>query len=244
MAIQYWQDMSILVGSVQMAGHAKNVNCQTTVAPLDTTALSATGWTSLIGGNKTGTVDLEFMQDVAAGSVDATLWPYLGTSGVPHSLVTASADGSTAYLMQGIPLSYTPIEGEPGGLAMGRISGQASGSPVVRGQLIHPTAAARTSSSTGTAFQTGAVSATQRVYAALHVLAASGTTPSLTVTVQSDNASNFPSATARVSFAAKTDVGYEWSSTAGAITDDWWRVSYTISGTNPSFLFAVTVGIA
>lgn len=242
MAIQFWKDMSILVGAVEMAGHGKNVNCQTTVAPLDTTALSTTGWTTLIGGNKTGTVDLEFMQDVAAGAVDATLWPYLGTSGVPHSLVTASADGSTAYLMQGVPLSYTPIEGEPGSLAMGRISGQSSGSPVVRGQLIHP-ATARTSSSTGTAWQTGAVSSTQRVYAALHVLAASGTTPSLTVVVQSDNASNFPSATSRVSFAAKDAVGYEWSSAAGAITDDWWRVSWTISGTNPSFTFAVTIGI-
>jgi hypothetical protein len=31
---------------------------------------------------------------------------------------------------------------------------------------------------------------------------------------------------------------------SGPITDDWFRVSYTISGTTPSFLFAVTAGIA
>ena len=30
---------------------------------------------------------------------------------------------------------------------------------------------------------------------------------------------------------------------SGAITDQWWRVSYTISGTNPSFLFAVAAGV-
>lgn len=244
MAIQYWNDLSILVGAREMAGNAKNCVLGTTVQPLDTTPLSTTGWTTLIGGNKSGTVSMDFMADFAAAGQDELLYPYLGVTDVATSFITASADGSTAYLARTLPLSYTPIEGEPGALAMGRLTGQSSTGPVVRGTLMHPPATARTSSSTGTARQLGAVSATQRMYAALHVLSVAGTsTPTLTVSLHSDNAVGFPTTTSRIAFSAATTVGHQFSSAAGAITDDWWRVSWTISGTNPSFLFALTCGI-
>ena len=140
-------------------------------------------------------------------------------------------------------MGYTPIEGAPGELAMGKLSASSSTGPVVRGTLMHPTTTARSTSSTGTARQLGAVSATQSVYAALHVLSVSGTsTPTLTVTVQSDTV-GFATPTSRVVFSGATAVGAQFGSAAGAITDDYWRVSWTVSGTNPSFLFGVTIGI-
>lgn len=244
MTIQYWSDMSVLVGAVELAGHGKNVMLETSVAPLDTTALDTTGWVTLIGGNKSGKVDLTLMQDVASGSVDDTLWSYLGVADVAKSIVTNSADGSTAYLMRGIPLSYVPVEGAPGELAMARISGMSSTGPVVRGVLLHPGSTVRSSSSTGTARQIGAVAAGKSLYAALHVLSVAGTdTPTLTVKVQSDNDVGFASAADKITFTGATAVGYQWGSVAGAVTDDWWRISYTISGTSPEFLFAVTAGI-
>lgn len=244
MAVQYWKDMSILVGSIEVAGNAKVATLETTVNPLDTTPLnSSAGWKTFIAGNKSGKVDLTLMSDFVDAGLDDVLWSYLGTADVAKSVVTASADGSTAYLLRGIPLSYTPLEGQPGDLAMGRIAGQSSTGPVVRGKLLHPGGTARTSSSAGTERQLGAVSATQTLYAALHVLSVSGTsTPTLTVKVQSDT-SGFASATDRITFTGATAVGYQWGSVAGAITDDYWRVSWTISGTDPSFLFAVTAGI-
>ena len=147
-------------------------------------------------------------------------------------------------MARSLPLQYVPLQGPPGGLAMAKVSGKTSTGPIIRGTLMHSGAVARTASGTGTARQLGAVSSSQKVYAALHVLSASGTTPSLTVKVQSDNAVGFPSATDVITFSAATAVGSQWGSTAGALTDDWWRVSYTISGTSPSFLFAVTIGIA
>lgn len=245
MAIQFWQNMSILVGQLELAGHGKNVQLKTDVNPLDTTPLSTTGWMSFVGGNKSGTVDLTLMSDVADDGPDELLWSYLGTADIPKSVVSNSADGSTAYLMRGIPLSYTPIEGDPGGLAMARVSGRSSTGPVVRGMLLHPGSASRTSSSTGTARQLGAVSSTQRVYAALHVLSVSGTNPTLDVIVQSDTV-GFATPTSRITFsqATATTNRAQFGSAAGAITDDYWRVSWTIGGTaTPTFAFAVTVGI-
>ncbi len=245
MAVDYLHDMSIIVGALEVGCHAKSVNLATTVAELDTTALCTTGWRTLIGGNKSGTVDMSLMADFdAVTGTDATLWSYLGVAGVPKSVVRGTADGSLAYLMRGIPLSYTPIEGNAGDLAMGRISGQSSTGPVIRGKLLHPGSTARTTSGTGTGRQLGAVIAGKSLYAALHVLSVSGTsTPTITVAVQSDDNAGFTSATDRVTFTPATAKGYQWGSVAGAVTDDYWRVSFVISGTTPSFTFAVTAGI-
>jgi hypothetical protein len=65
------------------------------------------------------------------------------------------------------------------------------------------------------------------------------------VLVQSDDNASFTSATTRISFTAETDATahYQWGSVAGAITDDYWRITYTVSGTGPSFNFAVAAGI-
>lgn len=116
--------------------------------------------------------------------------------------------------------------------------------PLVRGLAAHPSGVPRSTTGSGTAYQLGAVAAGQKVYANLHVLDVSGTsTPTITVKVQSDNDSGFASPTDRFSFAAATAVGGESVRAAGAITDDWWRVSWTITGSTPSFLFLVTFGI-
>ena len=244
MTIQFWQDMSLLIGGLEVAGHGKDVDLSTTVAALDTSDLAGTGWTEVIGGLKSANISFGLMHDHAAGSVDETTWAALGVADTPHSTATISADGSPAYLFRGIPLSYQAVGGAVGELAMTQITGQSSTGGIVRGRLIHPGSAARTTSSVGTGRQLGAVVAGKSLYAALHVLSASGTLPSLTVIVQSDDNSSFTSPTTRVSFTAATAGNTsQWGSVAGAITDTWWRISYTISGTGPSFSFAVTAGV-
>ena len=240
--IPAWTDLSILVGTSELAGHGKNVTLAVECAPLDKTNFQSAGWTELTGGSKSGTLSLDFMQDMSAAGPDDSLWDLLGDSGVPKSLCTPSADGSVAYLCAGVPVTYKPIDGPAGELAMAAVSLKSSG-VIARGRLLHPGATARTSSSTGTGRQLGAVAAGKSLYAALHVVEVSGTTPSLTVKVQSDDNSGFTSATDLITATAATARTFQWSSVAGAITDDYWRITYTISGTGPSFKFAVTAGI-
>lgn len=242
MAEQAWTNVSIIDGALQLGGYGKDFAVEAECTALDTTPLATTGWVTLAPGLKTGRMSLEFMQDFDNGTVDDTLWAALGVDNVPRSVITNTADGSAAYLMRGATFSYTPLTGNIGEIAMGSRTAVASNSPLVRGKLLHPTSVARTSSSAGTARQLGAVAAGKTLYAALHVLAVSGTTPSLTVLVQSDNASGMASPTTAITFSAATAVGSQWGSVAGPITDDWFRVSWTISGTSPSFTFAVTCG--
>lgn len=103
--------------------------------------------------------------------------------------------------------------------------------------------AAVTASAAGTGAQLGALSATQEMHAALHVFNADGTSPTLDADIESDDNSGFSSAVVRGSFAQKTDIGSEYLTIAGAITDDWWRINFTLGGTSPSFGFAVSLGI-
>lgn len=244
MAVQIWSNMSILTGGYEIGCKAKNVMLDAECAVLDTTALCVSDtYQTFIGGRKKVTFSMEGMADFATGQVDPNISTAgtLGVSGVPFSILPAGiTDGSKAYTTSSLSLQYTPISGG-GDLSMFKLAGSGVGAPLIKGTLLHPTATARTSSSTGTGRQLGAITATQRMYGALHVLSAG--TGSMTVKIQSDDNASFTSATDRITFTAATAATYQWSSVAGAVTDDYWRVSYTISGGAPSFVFAVIAGI-
>lgn len=173
--------------------------------------------------------------------VDAVLQDRIGDIDEIVSLAAVNAVGGVSYFFRGVEGQYQ-MDAPINNVARWSMSGNASSSPIVRGKILHrATAAAATGN--GAAQQIGAVISTQTIYAALHVFSVAGTTPSLTVKVQSDDASNFPSATDRLTFTAATDLTSEWKQASGAIADDYWRVNYTISGTNPVFGFVVSFGI-
>jgi len=183
----------------------------------------------------------------AKGYWDSTLgkgiFNDIGVADVPFSVVPqGETEGNRAFLFRVAAGEYSlggPV-GEMFPFSLGAES--SAGDPLIRGTLMHR--ATRTATANGSGRQLGAVSAAQKLYGALHVFAASGTTPTLDVTVQSDDASGFLSAVTRMTFAQKTAIGSEWPAPiAGAITDDWWRIVWTIGGTSPSFDFAVVLGI-
>lgn len=245
MAVQNWTGLYAFVGGYNLACTAKSMSAPVgTARKLDTTAL-CDEWETSITGIKTGTWSAEAMQDFDADQVDQLVGlSALGVE-VPISVLPAgTSEGSRAYTFNANQFDYTPFEVSPGDLAMASVSGSVTGSPVVRGTLMNSATTAVTSSGTTTGVQVGSVSASQRMYASLHVLSASGTSPTLDVIVESDDASGFASDTDRVTFTQAAGIGSEWSSVAGAVTDDYWRVRYTVGGTTPSFTFAVVIGIA
>ncbi len=154
-----------------------------------------------------------------------------------------SAAGGMAYLMRGCVPSYR-VGGSIGQAGVVNLTGQTTQAPIVQGRTLHRATAAG-ATATGTALQLGAVAADKSIYGTLHVFGIDGTgTPTLAVKIQSDNASGFSTPIDRLTFTNATAIGAQWvSSGPGAITDDWWRVSFTISGTGPSFGFVVGFGI-
>jgi hypothetical protein len=117
--------------------------------------------------------------------------------------------------------------------------------PLVRGVCAHPSGVPRTATGSGTIVQLGAVPTGKNIYVNLHVLSVAGTgSPTLTVQLQSATTLGFGSPTNRGSaFAAATTIGGQQLRVPGSITDQYWRLSWTISGSSPSFLFLASFGI-
>lgn len=171
--------------------------------------------------------------------IDTILQARIGTSPAITISPTTGADGEPAYFMSALLAKYQ-IGAQVGDVHPFGLNASAA-SQLVRGTIMHN--ATRTATGGATARQLGAVSASQRLYASLHVTAVSGTSPSLTASIASDDNLAMTSDTERLTFAAVTAVGSEFASVAGPITDDYWRVNTLISGTSPSFTFVVAVGI-
>lgn len=193
---------------------------------------------SMVGGLKTVSMAHEGLWDETP---DEDLFGAIGVVDKPVTIgPLTGAAGEVGYINRVLTASYQP-GAEIGQLLKFSVAMQAT-DKLVRGTILHNTA--QTSSGDGTGYQVGAVGAGQSLYAALHVYAASGTSPTLDVIVQSDDNGGFSSPTSRITFTQATDRTSEWATpVAGAITDDYWRVNFTIGGTGPSFSFIVTIGI-
>lgn len=176
-------------------------------------------------------------------AIDDIIAAKLSSTSVPVTF--CPTDGTAAeicYFTSGCMLNATR-GGSVGDMYGFEVSGVGQGSLLVRGTVMEALAA-KTSTGTGTARQLGAVTATQKVYAVMHITAVSGTSPTLDMVVQSDDAEGMASASDRITFTQATAIGSQFSSTAGAITDDWWRLSWTIGGSDtPTFTVFVGVGI-
>lgn len=188
------------------------------------------------GGLKTVAVSHEGNWD---SSPDNIFFQNIGVSDVPVSISPdVGADGDLAFTLLSQYSAYAP-GGAVGEIYKFSFNGVATGD-LVRGTIMHN--ASRSSSGNGTARQLGAVSATQKVYAVMHVLTAPDSpVGTLDVIIQSDDNVGMTTPTSRITFTQATTIGSEWSIPVdGAITDDYWRVNYTVSGT---FSFVVVIAI-
>lgn len=231
-------------GGVDLTGASNKVELSSEVEDKDTTNYASQGYKEVIGGLGSAEISAEGQWEAGDPTkVDDASWAQLG-SVIPWSVSAnnGAAVGDLAYVVSALRSSYTLFD------AVGEVapwSGDAKSSwPLVRGQFAHPPGTARTATGTGTGLDLGAVTAGQRMYAALHVLSASGTTPSITAHVESAPDNTFAAPTTRLTFTTATAAGGQALRTDGtAITDTWWRVAWTISGTTPSFLFVASLGI-
>ena len=230
---------------VDLTTVSNKVEISSKIDEKETTNYGSQGYKELIGGLAASEIQAEGQWEASdATKVDDASWAQLGGIG-PWSISanTAANVGDLAYFTNALRCDYK-LGGAVGDVAPW--TGSAKGSwPLVRGQFAHPPGTARTATGTGTGLNLGAVAVNKRLYAALHVLSVAGTgTPTITARVESSVDNTFASPTTRLTFTGASAVGGQILRTAGtAVTDTWWRVAWTITGTSPSFLFASTLGI-
>lgn len=246
MANQVLMDVDVYQGGADLSGQTNKVQLQAMVAALTATTFGSGGAVERKGGLRSAKIMVAGFWDAGtAGLPDDRAFGDLGVTGTPMTLIPTlgGTAGDLAYVTRIVEMDYTPF-GQVGELIPFSVNAM-SDVPLVRGQVLHPNGTPRTATGSGTAVQLGAVPAGQRIWAGLHVMSISGTgSPTLTVRLQSAPSSGFASPTTQATFTAATALSGEFKSAAGAITDTWWRADWTISGTTPSFLFALVAGIS
>lgn len=235
--IQIFKNAEILLSGYDISGDSNKVALSSKADVKDRTTFNNTARRRVCGLLDTS-ISAEGFFDPAK---DAGLFDFIA-SGEKIIAVSPAAGiaGDLVYFAKCQTAEYTPMEGAIGELAAFRLSGQGSG-PLIRGKVLER--GAKTATAPGTAANIGAVLATQKVYACSHVLAVSGTNPTLDLKIQSDDALSMSSPIDRITFDQMTTVGAQWKELAGPITDTWWRVNYTLGGIDPSFVIAVVIGI-
>jgi hypothetical protein len=119
MAIFVATDFSVSInGSTALASYLTQVELKTSANDVTTTAFGST-WVTRVAGLKEGSLTLNFNQDYATTTVDATLWPLLGTNATVVIKPTSTAVGANnpAYTAICLVTDLTPVSGNIGDLA-------------------------------------------------------------------------------------------------------------------------------
>lgn len=242
MAVLALTDARIYIAEYDISADTNQVETSQTVADLDSTNFDSAGWNERIAGLKTAMYDISGFINYAAGQSEDAFDGALGVAGTVVSIAADSGEGDTAVFGRGLNVNLQR-GAKVGDIAP--VSGSITGSHpqgMVEGVLLGPKTSisgATTAASNGV--QVGAVSASETAYAVLHVFSVSGG-GTLDIGIQSDDNSGFTSATERIGFTNATGATSEWASVAGAITDDYWRVSIGLD--TGAATFAVCFGVA
>lgn len=233
-------DATIWVAGYDFTGDSNQLSLNLSTDELDSTTFGSGGYRSRIAGLRNTQMQVGgFWQSDTTDAVDPQVFPNLGSADRVVTLAPDTDEGTAAYMFQAIKLGYNMF-GEIGTVTPFTLDAQGSnGVGAVRGQVTKAKGNVSATGATGTALELGEVSSSQYLYATFHVFSA-GTT--ITAVVESDDASNFPSATTRITFGPITTAGGTWGTrVAGAITDTHYRLRVTaITGT---FSVACAIGI-
>ncbi len=199
-------------------------------------------------GLKTGAFECEGVTDFADDATDEKLAAFLDLSDAPIIIgfpgSTSGDIGTTGYAMNANAGDYSPMGQRIGERVNFSVSAR-SDSQIARGTFLHDGDTARTTTANGTAYNLGAVSATQRVFACIQCLSASAG-DTLDVVIASDSVEAFSGTPeTQITFAQISTTGaFEWVELTETITDTWWRPQWTIAGNgSESFNFVVFFAI-
>jgi hypothetical protein len=114
-----------------LASYLTQVELKTSANDITTTSFGST-WVTRVAGLKEGSLTLQFNQDYAAATVDATLWPLLGSNATVVLKPTSAAVGSAnpSYTVTCLVTDLTPISGNIGDLSTFSLTWPTNGSAV------------------------------------------------------------------------------------------------------------------
>jgi hypothetical protein len=119
----------VTINGVNLSDHIASITLTTTDDVVDTTAFSSTAARTRVAGLADNSVALEFHQDYATSSVEATIYPLVGST----TAVVVKPNGSTtaadnpSYSFTALVSEWTPLGGAVGELATASVTWPISG---------------------------------------------------------------------------------------------------------------------
>jgi hypothetical protein len=240
MAKYVFTDGKLFAGGYDLSSNTNAVTLDVTVDEQDVTTINSNGFRERIGGLKDSSLNIDGFWEAGNSKPDDLLGANVGNE-IICTVVPDAGVGNTAYFLKSKLFSYSML-GSIGEVTPFTVSKSNSTDKVVRGTINIDSDITATGASTG--IQLGAVAANENIYAAIHCTGVSGTsTPTITFVLESDDNAGFTSATTRATFTGITAIASEIKKVSGAIADDYYRLSYTVSGTTPSFSIHATLGV-
>lgn len=244
MSVFVLKNAKIFLAGYDISGDLNKVTLNHKIEEKDNTVFGATGKGRIAGLSDSSVKVGGFWQaDSMAYKIDDILHSKFSAvdeviSIYPQTLEYGKEYG---YSMKCIEAEYS-MGGQVGDLFGFDLSAM-SNDLLVRNNLVET--GVKTITGAGGSLKLGAVSSTQKVYAGIHVLAISGTNPTLDIKVQSDDNPSCTSTTDQITMATMTDIGSQWATPSpGVIADEYWRFSFIIGGTSsPSFTIRAWIGI-
>lgn len=128
MAEQVLTNAFLSVNAVNLSDHVRSITLRYAAELQDITAMSD-ATRQRLGGLKDWSFDVEFNQDYAAGNVDATLFPIVGSPVAIEIRADAAAVGVTNPKFTGSAIleSYQPVGGAIGDPHVSPVSFQGNG---------------------------------------------------------------------------------------------------------------------
>lgn len=124
MAVFVLKNCFVKLNAVDLSDHVRSVTLNYEAADLDTTAMSDNSQ-NRIAGLKDWSAEIEFNQDHAAASVDATLFSLVGAAAFAvefRSDAGAVAATNPKYTGNAILTSYPPIGGSVGDVSTAKVT--------------------------------------------------------------------------------------------------------------------------
>lgn len=110
----------VKVNGSDISTNVNQIELALTADEIDTTSFGATGWRTVTGGLKSGSLTLSLHNDYAAGAIDSVLYGLFNTSATFVVLPNGTAAGSSnpGYSFQALVNNLQSVSGAVGDLAV------------------------------------------------------------------------------------------------------------------------------
>jgi hypothetical protein len=95
-AVEVIIDQRLVLNAIVLSDHVKMAALEMSSDAKDTTTMGTSGWKTFLAGLREGTLGVNFLNDYAAGSVDATLWPIFASGTGVTTFTTRKSSAAIA----------------------------------------------------------------------------------------------------------------------------------------------------